>query len=209
MTRPILGVAVSMALFAVGILFAAGSASAGVASLDEALGERVLGKLDAPVTIYEYSSLSCPHCATFHAETLSKIKKNYINTGKVNLVLRDFPLGGAAMAAAMIARCSGEQKYFGFIEMLFRSQGQWASAQKPIEELKKIARFGGMMPADVDSCLTNKKLFEALKQRMRDYQIKYDIEATPTFLVGKVRISGASGYEHFKKVLDDALSEAK
>lgn len=203
MTRYILGIAFSF------LLLTTGPVLAGVASMDEALGEKVLGKADAPVTIYEYSSLGCPHCASFHADTFPRIKKEYIDTGKAKLVLRDFPLGGAAMAAAMIARCSGEQKYFGFIEMLFRSQEDWAGADKPIDALKKVARFGGMTPADVDQCLANTKLFETLKQRTRDYQVKYDVEATPTFWIGDVRIPGAFGYEDFKKVLDEALAKAK
>ena len=190
-------------------MLAVSPALAGVASMEEALSEKVLGKADAPVTIIEYSSLGCSHCAAFHKDTLPEIKKNYIDTGKAKLILRDFPLGGPALAAAMLARCSGNARYFGFVEMLFRSQESWAMTNDPLGELGKVARIGGMGEADFNTCLQNEKLMKALQDGMRKAQLEHDVEATPTFIVGDTRIPGALPYVDFKKVLDEALAKAK
>jgi len=119
-------------------------ARAAIVSDEEAKAEMGLGKADAPVTMIEYSSLGCPHCAAFHLETLPQIKKDYIDTGKVRLVFRDFPLGTPALAASMIARCAGPKKFFGFIEIMFRSQPQWSRSQNPMPALTKVARLGGL-----------------------------------------------------------------
>ena len=92
------------------------TAHAGVASLEDALSEKSMGKKDAPVTIIEYSSLGCPHCAAFHRETLPQIKKDYIDTGKVRLIFNDMPFGTPALAAAALARWGGTKRFFGFVE---------------------------------------------------------------------------------------------
>ena len=102
-------------------------AKAAIVPVEEALSEMSMGPDNAPVTMIEYSSLGCPHCAAFHRDILPKIKKEYIDTGKVRLVYRDFPLGTPALAASMIARCAGRDKFFGFIEIIYRSQDQWSS----------------------------------------------------------------------------------
>src|SRR5262249_57342023 len=97
--------------------------------------DRILGKPDAPITIVEYASLTCPHCAAFERDTLPKLKTQYIDTGKVKLIYRDFPLDSRATLAAMIARCAPRDRYFGFVDAFFRSQDQWARSEDPVRSL--------------------------------------------------------------------------
>jgi len=180
-------------------------AQAAIAPVEEAMAEMVLGAKDAPVTIIEYSSLGCPHCAAFHRDVLPALKKEYIDPGKVRLVYRDFPLGTPALAAAMIARCAGPRKFFGFIEIIFRSQAQWSSSRDPLAELTKVARFGGMSAADVDACLKVQPLLDSIRQGKDHAYKNLDVNSTPTFLIGSHRINGNVPLEDFKKAIDKAL----
>lgn len=142
-----------------------------------------LGRPDAPVTIIEYASLTCPHCARFHNNVLPTVKKDYVETGKVRLVYRDFPLDRIALAAAMLARCSGRDRFFGFIDMLYKSQPRWSRSSNPIESLGQIARLGGITPEAFDACMKNTKMQESiLKQRMEASR-KFKITATPTIFI--------------------------
>ncbi len=198
-----------LALFAAFLLSlpAPGTAAAAIVSIDEAKMEMAIGDKDAPVTMVEYSSLGCPHCAAFHKDTLPRIKKEYIDTGKVRLVYQDFPLGTPALAASMIARCAGPKKFFGFIEILFRSQAQWAKSPTPLDALAKVARFGGLSKADVDACLKYQPLLESIRRSALVGQETYKINAAPSFVIGTEVISGNQPFEEFKKVLDKALTE--
>jgi protein-disulfide isomerase len=173
------------------------------------LAERALGDEAAPVTIVEYSSLGCPHCAAFHRETLPKIKEAYIDTGKVRLVYRDYPLGGAAMAAALIARCVEPSRYFGFINMLYRDQATWAASTKPLDDLKQLSRFAGLSEADFNACLENKALLQGIQERASQAQKEAGIDSTPTFFVNDRKIVGAQGFETFKAAIDEALEKAR
>lgn len=180
-------------------------------STEEALKDYPVGDKNAPVTLIEYSSLSCPHCAEFHANTLPKIKKNYIDTGKVKLIIRDFPLGGPAYAAAMMARCTKPERRAQFIEVLFKNQEIWAEAQDPKAALARIGKLGGMSQAEFDRCTNDKALFEGIRKLQLEAQQKYDVNATPTFIVAKgdsgegEKISGAQPYEVFEKAFAEAL----
>jgi len=203
LTRYILGIVFSV------ILFTAQSAGAGNVALEEATVEMVMGNVDAPVAMIEYSSLSCPHCAAFHRETLPKIKETYIDTGKVKLIYRDFPLESLAMAGAMISRCAGKAKYFGLIEMMFRSQEKWTRAENPKEELERIARFGGMSKADVGECLDNAALLDSIKARALNGQKEFKVESTPTFVIDGEVVPGALPFEKFQKIIDKALAGKK
>jgi len=184
-------------------------ASAGIASLEEATKEMVVGDAAAPVTLIEYASLGCPHCANFHKDAYPLIKKNYIDTGKVRMIYRDFPLGTPALAASMISRCGGPGRYFGMVEVFFRGQAQWSRAENPINALKSVARFGGMSGTDVDACLQNQELLNYIQKTAREGQEKHEINATPSFVLGGRTISGSLPYEDFKKLLDAELEKAK
>jgi protein-disulfide isomerase len=184
------------------------SAKAAIANNEDAIKEMVVGDENAQITVIEYASLGCSHCADFHMSTYQDIKKNYIDTGKVKFIYRDFPLGTPALAASMIARCSGSAKYFGMIDIFFRGQKQWSRSENPMEALKKIARFGGMSIADVDACLQNQELLDYIQNTARDGGEKHKINATPSFVVDGQTISGVMPYEDFKKILDKALNKS-
>ncbi len=180
----------------------------GAASVDEMLAERALGDEAAPVTIIEYSSLACPHCATFHSQTLPQIKKAYIDTGKARLIYRDYPLGTPAMAAALIARCVDPSRYFGFLDVLYRSQATWAGSAKPLDDLRQMSRFAGLSDADFDACLENKALLQGVQGSALQAQKEAAINSTPTIFVNGRKIVGAQGFKAFKTVIDEELEKA-
>ena len=196
-----------IAVLLLALLVSARAASA--APVDEMLAERALGDEAAPVTIVEYSSLACPHCAAFHRETLPQIKEAYIDSGKVRLVYRDYPLGGAAMAAALIARCVEPSRYFGFIDILYRGQATWAASTKPLDDLKQLSRFAGLSDADFNACLENKALLQGIQGQAIQAQKEAGIESTPTFFVNERKIVGAQDFEVFKAAIDEELEKAR
>jgi len=191
-------------IFGALLLTAAFAATAKPLGTEEALKERVLGDPKAAITIIEYSSLGCPHCAKFHKETFPDVKKNYIDTGKAKLIYRDYPIGGAAYAAAMMARCAPPARYFQFIDVLFNSQETWAASKAPRSALARIGKLGGMSEADFDACLKNEALFNGIQKVQLEGQEKFGVKATPTFIVNGQVISGAQPYAEFRKVLDKA-----
>jgi len=184
------------------------TAVAAIAENDDAMTEMVLGDADARITVIEYASLGCPHCANFHANTFPDVKKDYIDTGKIKFVYRDFPLGTPALAASMIARCAGSAKYFGMVDIFFKSQQQWSRADNPLDALKKVSRFGGMSEADVDACLQNQELLNHIQETARKGGEDHKINATPSFVIDGETISGGLPYEDFKKLLDKALNKS-
>lgn len=171
-------------------------------------GEIFLGKADAPVTIIEYASLTCPHCAHFHVNVLPGLKEKYIDTGKVKFIMREFPLDGLALRASMLARCSGESKVKGFISVFFEQQNSWAASEKPLEELARIAKLGGMSQQSFDACLANEPLMKQIVQSRQDGQDKHDIKATPSFIIDGKTHSGLSTVEEFEKILKPLLPDA-
>ena len=194
---------------AAALLFSACSEAEPLATAD-ALKDTVIGDSNAPVTLVEYSSLGCPHCAEFHAKTLPQIKKNYIDTGKVKFIIRDFPLNGPSFAAAMMARCTKPERRAQFIEVLFANQESWTSAQDPKAALARIGKLGGMGQAEFDRCTSDQALFEGIQKLQLEAQQKYDVNATPTFIIMKSqnsdgeKISGAQPYEVFEKAFATA-----
>jgi protein-disulfide isomerase len=189
-----------------GLTLPGGAALAERLSGAEALAERALGDDDAPVTIVEHSSLGCPHCAAFHRDTLPKIKETYIDTGKVRLVMSDFPLGTPALAASMIARCAPAERYFPFIEVLFQSQRSWAYSENPLQALSQVARMGGMGPADVEACLKDQELLTGIRARALKAQEEKGVESTPTFFVNGEKISGNQPYAAFEAAIEKHLN---
>ena len=201
MIRTTLGIA-----FAVFLLWAPAGYAAN-ATMEEAMAEKVLGKDDAPVTMVEYSSLGCPHCANFHRETLPQIKKTYIDTGKVRLVFHDFPFGGVALAAHMLARCAAPNRFFGFIEVLFRSQAQWAQSNNPRAALLQVARLGGMSEKDFEACLKNEPLMNSIRGGADAANKELGVESTPTFFINGTKVSGARPFADFQDVIEKALKK--
>jgi protein-disulfide isomerase len=179
------------------------SAESGLAADKPWAIDVVLGKTDAPVTVIEYSSLTCPHCAKFHADTFPDVKKNWIDTGKAKWVIRDFPWDPMAQAGAMIAHCSGD-RYFTFIDIFFHSQANWMHAAQPFEALKGIARLGGMTNDQIDKCLQDRKLLGDIEARKDDGQKIFAVDSTPTFIINGKAVSGDKDYDTFAKLLADA-----
>lgn len=163
--------------------------------------EQGLGDPNAPLTILEYSSLTCPHCAHFHSETLPALKERYIETGKVRLVYRDFPLDQRALEAAVLAHCGGPDRYYGFVDVLFKQQASWARAED-LGPLKQIGRLAGLTEEAMDACLADQALIDAILQVRLDGQEEYEISSTPTFVIGDEVVSGALGIDEFAEIID-------
>lgn len=162
-------------------------------------GDHVLGDPNAPITVIEYASLTCSHCAHFHTQVLPEIKKKWIDTGKVKLVYRDFPLDQVAAKAAQIAECAGNDKYFGVIDIIFRGQSQWATAADPLAELAKPLRIAGMGENEIKACLANDAMSNAV---IKDYQggEAMGVNSTPTLFINGQLYRGARSVEEFDGV---------
>lgn len=171
-------------------------------------GEIVLGKADAPVTVIEYASMTCPHCANFHTKILPALKEKYVDTGKVKFIFREFPLDGVALRASMMARCGGEAKVHGYLDILFQQQAQWAGAEKPLEALGRIAQLGGMSRDDFEACVTDEALMKQLVQTRQDGADKFKIQSTPSFIIDGKTHAGDMEVEDFSKLIDPLLPDA-
>lgn len=187
-------------------MFVAAGAGAEPLPTEAALEDRVMGNADAPITIIEYASLTCPHCAAFHRDTLPKVKAEWIETGKAKLIYRDFPTNpiGASFAASMIARCAPQDRYFAFLGALFQTQQNWATAPDPTDALAKVAQLGGMSREDVDKCLEDEALLDGLRERTLDGKMEYGIETTPSFVVNGRVVRGNMAYDDFADILEQA-----
>jgi len=174
----------------------------------EALPDLALGSDTAPVTIVEYASMTCPHCAHFANDTFPELKKKYIDTGKVRYILREFPLDSLAAAAFMLARCAGKtdkNKYYAMVDTLFRKQMTWA-VEHPIPPLEAIAKQAGLTDASFKACLTNQKLLddiEKVRQRAID---KFKVHSTPTFFINGTVYEGAFEAADMAKIIDPHLN---
>jgi len=172
-----------------------------------ALPDMAMGSEKASVTIVEYASMTCPHCAHFDETTFPELKKRYIDTGKVRFIFREFPLDTLASAAFMLARCAGEKdssKYFAMIDTLFRQQQQWVTA-KPVPPLLAIAKQAGFTEKSFDDCLANQKLLDGIQNvRQRAIDV-FKVHSTPTFFVNGGMYPGALGIEDLAKIIDPQL----
>jgi protein-disulfide isomerase len=187
------------------ISYAADEAQAPASSPAGALPEMAIGKPDAPVTIIEYSSLSCPHCAAFHKDVFPALKSEYIDTGKVRFVMREFPLNEPALGGAVIARCLEPGRYFAFTTLLFAKQEDWAFKQDALLPLKALAKQAGMTDEEFDKCIND----EALQQKIlaaRDEGQKKGVNSTPSFFVNGKLLKGAATLEAFAQAMKPYLS---
>lgn len=171
------------------------------------LDERSLGDPNAPITIIEYASMTCNHCANFHNDTLPLLKRDYIDTGKARLVFRDFPLNMPALKAAMLARCAPQDLYFQLVEVIFANQERWAFSEDPVGTVSQLARLAGLSADEIDACLQNQELENALLQSIQTAQNEWQINSTPSFIIndGAARFAGNMAYDELKKILDDLL----
>lgn len=170
------------------------------------LPEKTLGSPDAPVTVIEYASMTCGHCAHFAATTFPAFKEKYIDTGKVYFILREFPLDPLAAAAFMLARCAPEDQYFNMVELFFAQQKNWAFTNDPVNGMFNLVKQVGFTQQSFEACLTNQQLLDginAVKDRGADV---FKISATPTFFVNGQRVQGAQSLEEFDKILEPLLA---
>ena len=173
----------------------------------QALPDMSMGNDQAPVTIVEYASMTCPHCAHFQETTFPELKKRYIDTGKVRYIFREFPLDTLASAAFLLARCSGEKdpsKYFAMIDTLFRKQQQWV-VSKPVPPLMAIAKQAGFTEETFDACLANQKLLDGIQNVRQQAVDTFKVQSTPTFFINGTKYAGAMTIEDMAKAIDPQL----
>jgi len=173
----------------------------------DALSEMSMGNDKASVTVIEYASMTCPHCAHFQETTFPELKKRYIDTGKVRYIFREFPLDSLAAAAFMLARCAGEKdssRYFALVDTLFRQQRQWA-VEKPLPPLLAISKQAGFTEATFNTCLANQKLLEGIESIRQRAVDKFKVQSTPTFFINGVAYPGALEIDEFAKLIDAQL----
>lgn len=168
-----------------------------------ALPDMSLGKEDAPVTIVEYASMTCPHCAHFHETTLPELKTKYIDTGKARLVMREFPFDPRAEAAFMLARCSND-KYFPMIDVLFKQQESWAAVENARDALLNLAKLAGFTQQSFETCLTDQKLLDQIRE-VRTRGSTFGVDSTPTFFINGERYPGALTIEQISAIIDPKL----
>ncbi len=169
--------------------------------------EMIYGDPQAPVTIVEYASLTCSHCATFHNTVMPQLKEQYIDTGKVRLVFRDFPLDGLAMAGAMLARCAPGDRGKAMINVMFGQQATWVTSQSPIEPLTSYAKLAGMSEDDVNACLENENIMNAIRESQETATNLYKIQATPTLFIDDVKVEGARPFDYIAEIIEDKLAD--
>ncbi len=210
----------NMVLAASGLAFAGGAdmkvadgrldvvRSAHAAGIDAAelnkpgpLGDKVLGAETAKVTIIEYASMTCPHCAAFHTETLPKLKEKYIDTGLVKLIFREFPLDPLAAGASILARCAPGDRYFPMIDVLYRLQRNWAAANDPVAALLQIARQTGFTQESFEACLRNQSLLDGVNAERDRASRRFGVSSTPTLFINGQVYRGALSFDELDKIV--------
>ena len=171
--------------------------------------DRVLGKANAPLTIIEYASMTCPHCAHFHENVIPSIKSEWIDTGKAKLIYRDLPTPPVNMAVgvAMITQCAPKEQYFPILGLLFKAQERWMGSPDPLSEIKRTVGLAGLTPGEVDACLKRDDLGAAIQARSAEGGRLYDVQSTPTLVINGKKLEGAQTYADIKSTLDEAYAK--
>ena len=169
----------------------------------------VIGDKDAPITIIEYASMSCSHCATFHNSTLNDLKTEYIDTGKVRFVFRDFPFNYPALLGSMMMRCIPNEVRYDYMNALYLLQKSWVVRENAttMQELYKIMQSGGMTKDEFDACYSNEQLENEILEGVIAAQKEFNIRSTPSFLVNGKLIEGNKSIKEFRQIIDKILSE--
>lgn len=165
--------------------------------------DHVLGKDDAPITIIEYASLTCPACAAFHADSLPQIKANWIEEGKAKLVYRHFPLDALALRAAAVANCIEGNRYFAFLDALYTNQQRWTRSDDPLAALGKLAALAGVGEERFQTCVGDEAEMNRILKAAQEGREEFGIEATPTIIVNGKKLEGARRYEDFEKIFNE------
>ena len=167
-----------------------------------------MGAKDAPITIVEYASMTCPHCARFHTDVFPTLKSRYIDTGKVRFMLREFPLDPLAAAGFMVARCAGAEKRDAVVDLLYRQQKTWAVPQDPAKALLGVLKQAGFTQESFDACLKDTKLYDAVLKTREIASEKFKVESTPTFFINGKKEPGAIPLDQLDKILEPLLNGA-
>ena len=168
------------------------------------LEDRVVGAAEAPVTVVEYASMTCPHCADFHTKVYPELKKRYIETGKARFIFREFPLERRAALGSVLARCAGADNYFAVIDALFRAQDKWA-VRNPMKPLFALAKKVGFTEKTFDACIANQDLLTRIEQSRDRAAEKLGVDATPTFFINGTKLVGAESIEEMAAAIDPLL----
>jgi protein-disulfide isomerase len=186
---------------------AAQSASAAAVAKPSPLGDMALGPENATVTIVEYASMTCPHCAAFTNDVFPKLKAQYIDTGKVRFIFREFPLDLKAAAGSMLARCvakSDATKYFAVVDTLFKQQADWAM-NNTVESLKRIGKQAGLSEDGFNACLKDQSVLDGIKATQEYAADTLKVNSTPSFFVNGTMVRGETSIEAFQKLIDPLL----
>ena len=165
------------------------------------LGENWIGDKHAPVTMIEYASPACSHCAEFHANVFPTLKRDYIDTGNMRFAIREFPIDEPSLAAFMLARCAPGNGYYGMVEALFQQQKTWAH-DNPKADLLLIAQKAGFTEEGFETCLQDNTIANGILETRNHASLKLGVEATPTFFINGQKISGSHPVHYFQKMLD-------
>ena len=171
--------------------------------------EFYIGDTDAPITIIEYASLSCSHCANFHLNTLPELIESYVDSGKAKIVFRDFPFNYPALLGSMVLRCVPLDVRFDYATALYKLQSKWVLREnsKSIKELYKIMQSGGMSQDEFDNCIYNTDLENKILEELMAAQKEFDIKSTPTLIINGIKIEGNKPIKDFRQIIDKILSE--
>ncbi len=171
------------------------------------LPEMALGRTDAPVTIIKYASLTCPYCRKFHLETFPQLKREYIDTGKVRFIIREFPIGFQSGAATIALRCAPPEKYFELYAKFLEQQAKWVSQEVRHDPIFRIASQVGMTRAQFDACYQNQGMIEALKQ-IKDRGRTLGVIGTPNFFINNRLVKSVIGMKEIREMVDPLLTES-
>jgi len=174
------------------------------ANAADPLPDMVMGSADAPVTVVEYASMTCPHCANFHTTTFQELKTEYIDTGKVKFILREFPFDPLAAAVFMLARCS-DDKYYDVVDLFFETQREWAVREDALPKIRGLARQAGFSDDDFEACLTDQKLLDGINAVKDKGYEEMEVRATPTIFIDGEKLEGSRDMRALRDAIDPKL----
>lgn len=169
------------------------------------MGEKILGKEDAPVTIIEYASMTCPHCANFHKNILPGLQEKFLDTGMAKLYFREFPFDPRSTAAFMLARCAPDEMYFPMISVLFKQQTSWVRAKDPVPPLQNIAKLAGFTQETFEACLKNQEILDSVLSVQKKAAKDYGVNATPMFFINGEKFTGNYTLEAMSEAIEAAM----
>jgi len=169
------------------------------------LPEMSLGDPKAPITIVEYASMTCPHCADFHKRVFPELKTKYIDTGKVRLIFREFPLDNLAAAVSELARCLGPMRYFAFVGTMFDRQDEWHTGESDLPKVQDMAKQAGINDDMFKKCVTDQKMLDGIKETRKIADEKFHVDSTPTFFVNGVKLKEGHDMSDFDAAIGPFL----